>query len=61
MTDEQWVCEQLSEPSQGMARRRLGERQPGCCATDVAFREQDLKHDQQVQIDPAEIDLVHGH
>jgi hypothetical protein len=42
-----------------MARGGLGQRQSRCRAADMAFREQYLKDDQQVQVGATKINLVH--
>ena len=59
MTDEQWVFEQVPQPSQGVACGRLGQREPLCGPADMTFGEEYLEDDQQVQVGTTEINLVH--
>jgi hypothetical protein len=59
MTDEQGIVEQTSQPSQGMARRRLRQRKSARRTTHVSFRKQHLKDDEQIQVGPAQIDFMH--
>lgn len=59
-TDEQRVVEQRAQARQRGADGRLAEEQFLCGAGHAAFVHQGLEHDQQVQIDAAQVVSVHG-
>jgi hypothetical protein len=53
------VAELLAQPRQRVRDRRLRASQPLGGAGDAAFDHQDIEHDQQVEIKPAQIDFIH--
>ncbi|MNR33384.1 hypothetical protein D3C85_1510550 [compost metagenome] len=50
---EQGVVEQLPQPRQRMADRRLAQLQPQCGARDMALGKQCLEHHEQIEVDSA--------
>ncbi len=55
---QQRVVEQLAQAIEGIADRRLAERQPLCGAGDVAFAQQGVQHAKQVEVEVIDIHLM---
>jgi hypothetical protein len=56
--DEQFGVEQLAQARQVVANDRLAEADPG---GDAAFGQERVEGDEQVEVDPGQIDVVDGH
>jgi hypothetical protein len=59
MPHEQWIVEHRSESTKGVARSRLRQVKPLGRASNMALRQQPLKHDQQVEVGTPKINFLH--
>ena len=57
MPHEQWIVEHCSEPTKCMACSRLRQVKPLGRSSNMALRQQPLKHDQQVEVGTPKIDF----
>ena len=58
---QELVVEQAAQAGEARAHRRLADPDPRGGPRDAALVEQRVEGDQQIQVDPAEIDMVDGH
>ena len=57
--DEHRIVEDLADPRERVAHRRLREPDPRCCARDVPLREQRIERDQEVEVEAGQMHVVH--
>ena len=53
------IVELLAQPGQRMADSRLGSPKPLRGACDASFGHEDVEHNQQVEVETAQIDFIH--